>query len=189
MADEHLVAGSCQVFRETRIIFASMQPMRCRSGPRQVPVNPIPSAMRVIQPLAFLGIGLLALGNRCEPEPAAPAEPLATGRLVRLESTVNDRGQRPRPRWEVDVAPLAFPGLTTGGAPGQDYTQAKVFDLPDTATYRVGCSIRFRYHLVPPEQHTPWRTYYERMNTAPGMAWGDRLPELTLTQVELVPPQ
>ena len=144
--------------------------------------------MKGIQPLAVVGISLLALGNRCEPEPAVPAEPLATGRLVRLENTIDDQGQRPRPRWEVDVAPLAFAGLTTGGAPGQDYTQAKVFDLPDTATYRVGRSIRFRYQLVPPAQHTPWRTYYERMNTAPGMAWGDRLPELTPTQVELVQP-
>ena len=40
--------------------------------------------MKGIQPLAVVGISLLALGNRCEPEPAVPAEPLVTGRLVRL---------------------------------------------------------------------------------------------------------
>ena len=163
--------------------------MRCRSGRRQVLVNLAPSAMKALQPIALLGISLLALGNRCEPEPAVPAEPLTTGRIVRVQTTIDDQGQRPRPRWEIDVAPLAFPGLTTGGAPGSDYQHVKAFDLLDTAVYRVGRSIRFRYHLVPAAQHTPWRTNYERQNTAPQMAWGDRLPELTLTQVELVQPQ
>lgn len=143
--------------------------------------------MKVVQRLAIIGICLLVMSTSCEKEPAAPNTlPLATGRLVRLETTVDDQGQHPRPRWEVDVAPLSFPGLTMGGVLSTDYQQVKVFDLPDTAVYRVGRSIRFHYWIVPQAQHTPWRTYYERLNTAAGLARGDRLPELTLANVELV---
>lgn len=115
--------------------------------------------------------------------------PLATGRLVRVETAVDDRGQSPRPRWEVEVAPLSFPGRTAAGVFGMEFQQVKVFDLPDTAVYQAGRSIRFRYQLVPQAQHTPWRTPYERYNTAQALAWGDRLPELTLSEVELVPLQ
>ena len=69
-----------------------------------------------------------------------------------------------------------------------EYQEVKVFNLSDTALYQVGRSIRFHHRLVPPAQHTPWRTPYEWYNMAAGMAWGDRLPELTLAEVELVQP-
>ena len=143
--------------------------------------------MKIVQRLALVGISLLAMSNSCEKELATPSTPLATGRVVRLETTVDERGQSPRPRWEVEVSPLSFPGLTKGGVFGPEFQQVKVFDLPDTATYRVGRSIRFRYRLVPQAQQTPWRTWYELYNMAPVFAWGDRLPELTLSEVELVP--
>ena len=143
--------------------------------------------MKTVPFFALVGIGLLAMSSSCEKEPAAPRTPLSTGRLVRLETTIDDRGQSPRPRWEVEVSPLSFPGLTEGGVFGPAFQQVKVFDLPDTATYRAGRAIRFRYRLVPQAQQTPWRTPYERYNMAPGLAWGDRLPELTLSDVELVP--
>ncbi|ALW85926.1 hypothetical protein AUC43_12960 [Hymenobacter sedentarius] len=145
--------------------------------------------MKVVPFFTLIGIGLLAMSSSCEKELATPSTPLATGRLVRLETTVDDRGQSPRPRWEVEVSPLSFPGLTAGGVFGPAFQQVKVFDLPDTAVYRVGRSIQFRYRLVPQAQQTPWRTPYERYNTAPALAWGDRLPELILSEVELVPLQ
>lgn len=143
--------------------------------------------MKAVNFLAFVGISLLVMGNSCEKEAAAPSSFVATGRLVRLETTIDDNGNNPRPRWEVDVTPLSFPGLTAGGAPGIDYRHVKVFDLPDTLLYKAGRVIRFRYHLVPQARHTPWRTPYERYNMAPELAWGDRLPELMLYEVELSP--
>lgn len=118
----------------------------------------------------------------CQKQDATPNSELATGRLVRTEITIDDQGLNPRPRWEVDVAPLSFPGVV-----GIQYQQVKVFNLPDTATYKPGRYIQFRYQFVPEAQHTPWRTYYERMNWAAQMAWGDRLPELTLSDVQLSP--
>jgi hypothetical protein len=144
-------------------------------------------AMKVVPFLALVGISLLAMSSSCEKELAAPSTPLATGRLVLLETTVDDRGQSPRPRWEVEVSPLSFPGLTAGGVFGPEFSQVKVFDLLDTTLYRAGRTIRFRYRLVPQAQQTPWRTPYEMYNMAPVLAWGDRLPELTLSDVELAP--
>ena len=144
--------------------------------------------MNTARIVALAGISLLAMSNSCEKEgDAAPGSELATGRVVRTEITTDDQFKNPRPRWEIDVAPLSFPGLTAPGAGAMEYQQVKVFNLPDTATYKAGRTIRFRYRLVPQNEHTPWRTFYERMNMAPGIAWGDRLPELALTDVQLVP--
>lgn len=139
--------------------------------------------MKTARIVALAGISLLAMSNSCEKEgDAAPDANLATGQLVRTEITIDDQGQNPRPRWEIDVAPLSFPGLA-----GVQYQQVKAFNLPDTATYKTGRTIRFRYRLVPQAEHTPWRTAYERYNMAAAIAWGDRLPELALTDVQLVP--
>lgn len=120
------------------------------------------------------------MSNSCEKDPAEDATPLATGKVVRIETTIDDAGNNPRLRWEVDVTPLYFPGLA-----GVAYQEIKTFDLPDAASYKVGSTIQFHYKLVPQSQHTPWRTLYERVNTAAQIAWGDRLPELTLTNVQL----
>lgn len=139
--------------------------------------------MKAVQFVTLTGISLLAMSSSCEKEAAVPSAPLATGRVVRIETTIDDQGQRPRPRWEIDVSPLSFPGLSGGGSAGGTYQQVKAFDLPDTATYKAGRLIQFHYQLVPPAQHTPWRTAYERYNMAPLMARGDQLPELRLSDV------
>jgi len=135
--------------------------------------------MKAVQFLALAGISLLAMSNGCEKEAATPSAPLQTGRLVLLQTTIDDEGHRPRPRWLVDVAPLSFAGLA-----GVAYQQVKVFDLPDTVVYKAGRYIKFHYQLVPQARHTPWRTAYERFNMAPGIAWGDKLPELNLSDVQ-----
>ena len=138
--------------------------------------------MKTARIVALAGISLLAMSNSCEKEgDVAPSTDLTTGRVVRTEITIDDQFKNSRPRWEIDVAPLSFPGLAE-----VQYQQVKAFNLPDTATYKAGRAIRFRYRLVPQDQHTPWRTGYERLNTAAGIAWGDRLPELALTDVQLV---
>ncbi len=142
--------------------------------------------MKALQFLALTGIGLLTMSSSCEREDATPIVPLTTGRVVRIQITTDDQGQRPRPRWEIDVTPLSFPGLSVGSAAGEAFQHVKVFDLPDTAVYKAGRTLQFRYQLVPQAQHTPWRTAYERYNMAPGLAWGDRLPELSLTDVQVV---
>lgn len=141
--------------------------------------------MKPVRLLALAGTCLLLMSNGCEKEPAAPDNPLATGRIVRVEITVDSQGQNPRPRWEIDVAPLSFPGVAPAGVAEAPYQQVKAFDLPDTAAYKAGRVLQFRYRLVPLAQHTPWRTFYEQMNTAAGIAWGDRLPELALSDVRL----
>lgn len=144
--------------------------------------------MKVIRLAALAGLSLLAMSNSCEKSgDAAPASVLTAGRLVRTEITVDDQGKNPRPRWEIEVAPLSFPGLTSPGGGVMDYQVVKTFNLPDTAIYKAGRTVLFRYQLVPQAQHTPWRTLYERLNTATGIAWGDRLPELALSDVQLVP--
>ncbi|MGI4741064.1 MAG: hypothetical protein ACRYG7_38350 [Janthinobacterium lividum] len=89
--------------------------------------------MKVIQFLALAGISLLAMSNSCEKDPAEDATPLATGKVVRIETTIDDAGNNPRLRWEVDVTPLSFPGLA-----GVAYQEIKTFDLPDAASYKVG---------------------------------------------------
>lgn len=78
--------------------------------------------MKVIRLAALAGLSLLAMSNSCEKSgDAAPASALTTGRLVRTETTIDDQGQNPRPRWEIDVAPLSFPGLTAPGGGAMDY--------------------------------------------------------------------
>lgn len=131
---------------------------------------------------ALASLSLLALGNTCGKErDTAPTPALTAGRLRKVELTFDSRGQHPRPRWLVDTAPLALEGL--GGAL---YQRAKVFDLPDTATYRVGRAITFHYQLVPLAQQTPWKTSYEWWNMAATMNEADTLPEITLTDVSVV---
>ena len=140
--------------------------------------------MKAIQLFALAAISLVAMSSSCEKGSAEDAAPLAMGRVVRVESTIDDAGNNPRPRWEVDVTPLSFPGVA-----GVAYQEIKTFDLPDANTYQVGSTIQFHYRLIAQDQHTPWRTLYERMNMAAQMAWGDRLPELALTDIQVVKAQ
>jgi hypothetical protein len=117
--------------------------------------------MKAIQLFSLASLGLLTMSNSCEKGTTEDVTPLASGRIVRVETTIDDAGNNPRPRWEVNVTPMSFPGLN-----GVAYQEIKTFDLPDTAMYKVGSIIQFRYHLVSQEQHTPWRTQYEQFNTA-----------------------
>jgi hypothetical protein len=138
--------------------------------------------MKALYSFALVGTSLLAISSSCEKKVAAPSAPLVTGQLVRLETTVDAGGRRPQPRWGLEVSPLSFPGWA-----GAQYQEVKVFGLPDTITYRPGRSIQFRYQFVPQAQQTPWRTSYEWNHTAQIPAWGERVPELALSDVHLVP--
>jgi len=105
---------------------------------------------------------------------------LVTGRIMQIVTTIDDQSNNPRPRWEVDVTPLSFPGV--GNIP---YQRVKVFSLPDTATYKAGRYIQFRYRLIPLNQHTPWKTLFEWVNTQMALVRTERLPELALSDVKL----
>ena len=105
--------------------------------------------------------------------------PQLTGRIVRYETTFDQKASNPRIRWLVDVSPLTFNGLD-----GQPYQQVKVFGLPDTVAYRAGRTVRFRYQLVPYDQQTPWLTPYERFSVPAGPPGATPLPELIPTDVQ-----
>ncbi len=105
--------------------------------------------------------------------------PLATGRVVRYETTVDSEIKNPRLRWLIDVAPLSFEGLG-----GRTYQQIKAFDLPDTTVYKAGQLLKFHYHLVPYAQQTPWQTFAERFSVPAAPSGVTALPELTLSDVQ-----
>ena len=104
---------------------------------------------------------------------------LVTGRIVQIVTTFDAQSNNPRPRWEIDVTPLSFPGVDI------PYQQVKAFSLPDIATYKAGRYIQFHYHLIPLNQHTPWESAYERTNAKATLVRTQRLPELALSDVEL----
>ncbi|OGX89099.1 hypothetical protein BEN47_08215 [Hymenobacter lapidarius] len=134
--------------------------------------------------LALVGLGAVAMSNSCQKEEFTSETEVVTARVVRIETTVNANSKNPRPRWVVDIAPLELPGWT-----GRLYTQAKVFDLPDTLCYGVGTQFTARYKLTPQTQQTPWATIYEWYAVPaeiqpPGAV---PLPELVLTNIVVIP--
>lgn len=138
--------------------------------------------MKLIQVLAFAGISMLGMSNSCQKESDAVSPALTTGRVLKYETTLDDQFQHPRPRWIIDIAPLSLAGWA-----GDPYQQAKVFNLPDTTVYKAGQVILFHYQLVPQTQQTPWETWIERHNMNSKRVGAELLPELTLSDVQLVP--
>jgi hypothetical protein len=134
--------------------------------------------MRGSRAIALAGLSLLTMSNSCEKE--SPAVPFTTGQLVKVETTLDDHFSHPQPRWLVNIAPLALPGLR-----GVPYQQVKVFSLPDTITYKAGQAIICHYQLVPYEQQTRWRTWLERHNLAQEPTGADPLPEVQVTAVQV----
>lgn len=132
--------------------------------------------------LGLLGIGMLTMSSSCQRDNDASPTPLTTGRLVKTQLTWASNTQNSRPRWIVDIAPLSF----EGNWPGHTYPVVKVFDLPDTATYKAGKTISFRYQVVPPAQQTPWKTGYEWNNVAPQPGGAEPFAELRLSDVQLL---
>ncbi|AMJ64038.1 hypothetical protein [Hymenobacter sp. PAMC 26628] len=133
--------------------------------------------MKAIPLLALATVSLLTVSSSChKKEDVSPASDLTSGRLVKLETTLDGTGQNPRPRWRIDVTPLSLAGYQ-----GTLYQQVKTFSLPATADYQVGQTITFHYQLVPYAQQTPWKTQYEWL-AVPAMPPGaTALPEITLT--------
>ncbi|WP_157886732.1 hypothetical protein [Hymenobacter sp. PAMC 26628] len=138
--------------------------------------------MKAHQVLTLAGISMLAMSSSCEKEgDASPAADGTTGILLGAETTVDNQFQNPRARWTVNIAPLSFPGWG-----GQSYQQAKVFNLPDTTTYKAGCTITFHYRLVPQTQETPWRTRGAWMSLAAARTGTDALPEIILSDIKII---
>ncbi|WP_126546799.1 hypothetical protein [Hymenobacter amundsenii] len=139
--------------------------------------------MKTIQLFALAGISVLAMSNSCATkDDISPNEPLIVGRIVRTETTVDAKSTNPRIRWVIDIAPLSLPGWA-----GHSYQQAKVFNLPDTISYKTGSMLTFHYRLIEEAQQTPWRTFYEWYNVAaqtqpPGAV---PLPEIAIADVLL----
>lgn len=134
------------------------------------------------QILALTGSGLVALSSSCtKQKAAAPSGPVATARIVGLETTVDGDFNHPRPRWTLDLSPVELPGWG-----GRSYQQAKVFTLPDTAAYKVGRTITCQYRLVPQAQETPWRTFGAWRSLAASRTGTDALPEIITSDSELV---
>ena len=135
--------------------------------------------MKVIPLLALATMSLLTMSSSCrKEEDASPPSDLTSGRLVKQENTIDRTGQIPRPRWIIDLAPLALAGYQ-----GILYQQVKVFNLPPNTTYHVGQTLAFQYQLVPYAQQTPWKTGYE-WNAVPAQPPGaTALPEITLSDL------
>lgn len=135
--------------------------------------------MKATALLALVTVGLLTSSSGCRKDVgASPASALTSGRLIKLETTIDDAGQNPRPRWLIDVAPMSLAGYL-----GALYQQAKTFTLPAGAAYHVGQTIPFRYQLVPYAQQTPWKAGYERSVFSAMAPGATALPEITLTDV------
>lgn len=136
--------------------------------------------MKITQILALAGISMLVMSNSCQQEDVMPELPEATARVIRTEITVDGDSRNPRTRWVIDIAPLELPGWS-----GRPYQQAKVFNLPDTISYKTGTRFSFRYTVVKEAEQTPWRTPYEwnavPASTQPLGAIG--FPELVLSNV------
>ncbi|GAA4493205.1 hypothetical protein GCM10023172_01480 [Hymenobacter ginsengisoli] len=132
--------------------------------------------MKAVSLPALATASWLTISSGCQKGgDASPASDLTSGRLVKVETTLDGTGQNPRPRWRIDVAPLSLAGYQ-----GTLYQQVKTFSLPATADYQVGQTITFQYQLVPYAQQTPWKTGYE-WNAVPAMPPGaTALPEITL---------
>lgn len=140
--------------------------------------------MKAHQILALAGISLLAMSNSCEKEgDVSPTADLTIGRLVRMDMTIDNKGQNSRPRWVVDIAPVSLEGPG-----GKSYQQAKVFNLPDTATYKAGQVLTFHYQVVPSTQQTPWKTLFEWDNTQQGLVGTEPLAEISCSEIKAVPP-
>ena len=121
---------------------------------------------------------LLTISSSCSKGEAPPLTNLTTGRLVKIENTLDASGQITHPRWIIDLAPLSLPGYQ-----GALYQQTKVFNLPTNTTYQVGQTLSFRYQLVPYAQQTPWKTGYE-WNSVPAQPPGATAwPEIMLSDV------
>jgi len=135
--------------------------------------------MKAVSLLALTTASLLTISSGCHKDgDASPTSDLTSGRLVKLETTIDGTGQNPRPRWRIDVAPLSLAGYQ-----GTLYQQVKTFSLPATADYQEGQTITFHYQLVPYAQQTPWKTGYE-WNAVPAMPPGTTAwPEITLSEV------
>jgi hypothetical protein len=136
--------------------------------------------MKAVSLLALAIGSLLTISSGCRKDgDSSPTSALTSGRLVKLETTLDKPGQNPHPRWLIDLAPLSLAGYQ-----GTLYQQAKTFSLPATADYQVGQTITFHYQLVPYEQQTPWKTGYE-WNAVPATPPGaTALPEITLSDVQ-----
>ena len=138
--------------------------------------------MKINQVLALAGISMLAMSNSCGSEGDVAPAALTTGRLVRVENTIDVAGLNPRPRWTIDIAPGSLPGYE-----GVMYHQVKVFNLPIADTiYQAGQAFTFHYKLVPYDKQTPWRTGYEWHNARATVVGDDALPEITCSQVEVI---
>ena len=128
---------------------------------------------------------MLAMSNSCATEDdVSPNESLVIGKVVRTETTMDDKAINPRTRWIIAIAPLSLPGWA-----GRSYQQAKVFNLPDTISYKTGTVLTFHYRLIAEAQQTPWKTSYEWYSMAaqtqpPGAV---PLPEITISDVALYP--
>ncbi|WP_046245037.1 hypothetical protein [Hymenobacter terrenus] len=111
----------------------------------------------------------------------AAAIALSRGQVVRYDITYDEHGANPRVRWIVQLAsPLRMRGWND-----REYTQVKVFSLPDTAVFRPGVKFKFTYRLVPAAQQTAWETGYERSAVLNFPAGYLPNPELALADVQL----
>ncbi len=124
---------------------------------------------------------MLAMSNSCQKEDLTPELPVATARVVKTEIAVDSDSKNPRTRWIINIAPLKLPGWS-----GQLYQQARVFNLPDTLSYKTGTLLSFRYKLVSEAEQTPWRTLYE-WNAVPAQTQplgATAFPELVLSDIK-----
>jgi hypothetical protein len=62
----------------------------------------------------------------------------------------------------------------------------KVFNLLDTVEYKPGRIVAFHYQLIPYDQQTPWRTWVEQHNMAPSPGGTDLLPEVIVSDIQLL---
>jgi len=131
--------------------------------------------------LTLATFSLLAMSSCRKEGDAVPLNDVLTGRLLKVESTIDSKGLNPRPRWRVDISPLSL----EGNWPGHSYTQAKAYNLPDT-TYKAGQVISFRYQVVPVAQQTPWKTLFEWDNTRAVPSGAEPLAEITCSDVQLI---
>jgi hypothetical protein len=133
----------------------------------------------------FFTVLLLAFGlgscQRSDVGPHTAPIPLAKGQVMRYDITYDAQGQHPRVRWIVQLAaPLKIRGWND-----RDFTQVKVFTLPDTTAYQPGVKFNFTYRVRPQAQQTAWATAYEwvsMLDFPPGYVPN---PELELANVEL----
>lgn len=125
---------------------------------------------------------LAGLAFSCQKQNVSPAPDatLTSGRIVALETTIDDQFKNPRPRWIIDISPITLLGWN-----GIGYQKAKTFSLPDTTTYKVGQTILFHYQLVERAKETPWQTGYERLSWQAIPPDYFVNPEITLSDVQL----